>query len=199
MPPHRERGFERAFLKRQRPRGPPRSRAGGRPRGGRATHLVVDVVLVGVVLVEDQPQKLARRIHVHRLQLPGLAARLPVVTEGDVPGGRGRGRVGRNAHWSGPAARPHAARGVSGGPRGARMNTLGREPGGSVLLGLLQAGSACAGRADPGGAGCGAQRAGSRRQREPRRAPHALSPAYPSLRNRSAWRGAKHSGRLSLT
>lgn len=57
-------------------------------RGGgeRASHLIVYVVLVDVVLVENQLQELSYCIHVDGLQFPGFAARLLVVTERDVAG-----------------------------------------------------------------------------------------------------------------
>lgn len=48
------------------------------------SYLIIHVVFVDVVLVKDQFEELPHGVHVHRLQLPGFAARLLVVTERDV-------------------------------------------------------------------------------------------------------------------
>lgn len=48
------------------------------------TYLVVDVVLVDMVLVKYELKELPHCIHVHRLELAGLAAGLLVIAEGDV-------------------------------------------------------------------------------------------------------------------
>lgn len=51
-----------------------------------ASHLVIHIVLVDVVLVKDELQKLPHCVHVHRLQFPGFAACLLIVTERHVAG-----------------------------------------------------------------------------------------------------------------
>lgn len=69
---------------------------GGRGYGvlwcqGKASHthrpyLIIYVVLVGMVLVKDQLKKLPHSIHVDRLEFPGFAACLFVVTQRDIAG-----------------------------------------------------------------------------------------------------------------
>lgn len=63
-------------------RGPYKEREASHWRHG--PHLIVDVVFVGVVLVKNQLQKLPHCVHIHRLQLAGLAACLLVVAEGNI-------------------------------------------------------------------------------------------------------------------
>lgn len=48
------------------------------------SHLIIDVVLVGVVLVKNQLKKLPHSIHINRLEFPGFAACLFIITEGDI-------------------------------------------------------------------------------------------------------------------
>lgn len=48
------------------------------------SHLIIYVVLVDMVLVKDQLKELAHRIHINRLELPGFAARLFIITERDI-------------------------------------------------------------------------------------------------------------------
>lgn len=50
------------------------------------SYLIIYVVLVGMVLVKNQFKKLPHGIHVHRLELPGLAACLSIVAERDIAG-----------------------------------------------------------------------------------------------------------------
>lgn len=56
----------------------------GAARGKVRPYLIIHVVFVDVVLVKDQFEELPHGVHVHRLQLPGFAACLLVVTERDV-------------------------------------------------------------------------------------------------------------------
>lgn len=51
-----------------------------------ASHLVIHIVLVDVVLVKDELQKLPHCVHIHRLQFPGFAACLLIVTERHIAG-----------------------------------------------------------------------------------------------------------------
>jgi hypothetical protein len=48
------------------------------------SHLIIYVVFVGMVLVKNQFKKLPHSIHINRLELPGFAACLLIITEGDI-------------------------------------------------------------------------------------------------------------------
>lgn len=48
------------------------------------SHLIIYVVLVGMVLVKNQLKKLPHSIHINRLEFPGFAACLFIITEGDI-------------------------------------------------------------------------------------------------------------------
>lgn len=48
------------------------------------SHLIIYVVLVGMVLVKDQFKELSHSIYIDRLELPGFAACLFIITERDI-------------------------------------------------------------------------------------------------------------------
>lgn len=71
------------------------------------SHLIIYVVLVGVVLVKDQFKELPHSIHINRLEFPGFAARLFIVTEGDIAERKLRLKYSRQSH-------PHSHRAPQG-------------------------------------------------------------------------------------
>lgn len=78
------------------------------------SHLIIYVVLVGVVLVKNQLKKLSHGIHINRLELPGFAACLFIITERDVAERRAMtdGLATEPSHTH----EPHRARTESLGP-----------------------------------------------------------------------------------
>lgn len=48
------------------------------------SHLIIYVVLVGMVLVKNQFKELPHSIHINRLEFPGFAACLFIITERDI-------------------------------------------------------------------------------------------------------------------
>lgn len=126
--PHRDatsQKTERASLQRHGTQDP--TGAGG--RHGEVYHLIVDVVLVGVILVKNEFQKLPLGVHIDRLQLPRSAARLLVVAEGDIAARHRAGLAGRVR----PRRKPRERAGAGVGGPGTRIRVWGPGPRGGVL------------------------------------------------------------------